>query len=80
VKRTAQPHTSSHLHVVCPFCRFPVDSTTKLTWCGNCFVEFKITRAGNVVFDDQLKTPRFALAKALGRAGGVQIGKRTDAD
>jgi len=29
----------------------------------------------NIVFDDELRTPRFAWAKALAKAGGARFGK-----
>jgi hypothetical protein len=61
-------------HVICPFCEFPTTTFTEMTWCGGCFVEWYRTRSGSVMFDTERKTPRFAFAKALGKAGGVRFG------
>lgn len=64
---------------VCPFCKeFGVENPA-MPWCSNpkCTVEYVIGRgrARTIVFDDQRSTPRFALGRALNRAGGVRIGK-----
>ena len=74
MKRRAHKATDSRLHLVCPFCGFYVDWMTELRWCSGCFVEW-FRDGENYVFDDQRKTPRFALAKALQRSGGASIGK-----
>lgn len=75
MKRRAKVSPQSRLHVVCPFCGVLCDKVTQLTWCAGCYVEYYQSRAGNIVFDDQRKTPRFAVAKAFMRAGGARIGK-----
>jgi len=62
-----------HLHVECPFCGRLCDRTSPMTWCGGCYCEWRLER-GAAVFDQAQRTPRFAWAKALARAGGAQIG------
>lgn len=76
MKKVAESDPGSHLHVVCPFCGFAQTWLTEMKWCGGCYVEFYEDRQGRTVFDDKRKTPRFAFAKALGRAGGCQIGSK----
>lgn len=66
-------------HVRCPFCGHLCDSHTALTWCPGCYVEYYETKNFNVIFDTERKTERFAIAKALMKAGGARIGTR-DAD
>lgn len=69
MKKKAEPHPSSHLHVICPFCGYPVNHHPTITpWCSDCGIEFYINRNLDVVFDDRRKTPRFALAKAVQQA------------
>jgi hypothetical protein len=52
-----------------------------MPWCGTCFVEYDILRSGVRLVPDR-RTPRFAWAKAIGRAGGVQMGvlKKVEGD
>ena len=65
----------------CPFCEARTTVNPTMPWCGNCFVEYyrgkPDPRTGGVrwVFDDKRKTPRFAWAKALGKAGGMRLGE-----
>jgi hypothetical protein len=61
-------------HVRCPFCDFLNAWPTPYAWCGQCYVEYYKARSGDVVFDTLRKTPRFAIAKALGKAGGMKLG------
>ena len=61
------------LHVECPICGFLCDFRTALTWCAGCYTEFKVSPNGNVTFDTELKTERFAFAKALMKSGGAKI-------
>lgn len=73
MKKLAKPHPS-RMHVVCPFCDYPTDAMTSLTWCGNCGVEWYRRRDGQIVFDDKRKTPRLAWGKAVQQSGGVSLG------
>ena len=75
MKRKAERFTRGLARIaVCPFCGHDCDATAALTWCAGCFVEWRQTR-GEIVFDDQLRTPSFAWAKAIARAGGARIGE-----
>lgn len=65
-------------HIRCPFCGFDTTWITEMRWCANCYVEWYRRRDGEIVFDTNRKTPRFAFAKALGKAGGVRFGKMDD--
>ena len=67
------------LQVACPFCGARQSVNTNMPWCPECAVEYFRDRHGTIVFDDARKTPRFALAKALNRAGGVTMGTITPA-
>jgi hypothetical protein len=76
-KKIAERSTNSRLHVICPFCGFEVTWLTEMTWCAGCYVEFMVRHDENglvVTFDDKKRTDRFALAKALAKAGGVRFG------
>ena len=73
VKKKARP-SESRFHVVCPFCEALVDKVTALRWCSGCFNEWYENRNGDIVFDDKRRTPRFAWAKAIQKAGGLGIG------
>jgi hypothetical protein len=77
-RKIAERSTNSRLHVICPFCGYEVTWLTEMTWCANCYVEFTVRRdeEGDLVvtFDDKKRTDRFALAKALAKAGGVRFG------
>lgn len=66
-------------HWECPFCGLP-NAPGALAWCAGCYTEYSVTEAGNVWFDDEKKTPRFALAKALAKAGGMGFGKEIESD
>lgn len=66
-RRQAKKHPSSRFHWVCPFCGDLCDAMTALTWCAGCYTEY--TARG--VFDKNLKTQRFAIAKAVMKAGGT---------
>jgi hypothetical protein len=51
-----------------------------MPWCSGCFVEWyerenPNTYESSYIFDDKRRTERFAWAKAIGRAGGMKIGK-----
>lgn len=72
-KRIAKPHASSQFHVVCPFCGAACDKSAALTWCAGCHVEYRRRRDGVIEFDNQLRTPRFAYAKAVMKAGGLSM-------
>ena len=62
--------------VVCPFCpdRREQALNESMPWCSTCGCEYRITPHG-ATFDQALKTPRYALGKALNLAGGTRIGK-----
>lgn len=61
-------------YVVCPFCpRREQALNPAMPWCSTCGCEYRITERG-ATFDQALKTPRFAMGKALNLAGGVRIG------
>lgn len=67
--------------VECPFCGYRTTENPAMPWCVNCRTEYKRrentrTGADEIVFDDKLKTPRYAFGKALNAAGGIRIGKR----
>ena len=69
---------SAHF-VKCPFCGYSCCTDTVMTWCANCYVEFYRARDGeHIVFDTERKTDRFALAKALAKAGGASFGTIVD--
>lgn len=78
MKKEAKRSSQRRLHVVCPFCSALVDYRTALTWCSSCYVEFKRKDDGKVIFDDKLKTERFALAKAVMKSGGMKIGDSSE--
>lgn len=71
MKKVAE--TLHRMHVECPFCGRLCDRFSALSWCSGCFVEWYRDRKGRYVFDDRRKTPRFAVAKAVNKAGGVKI-------
>jgi hypothetical protein len=74
VKRRAE--MDPPFHMTCPFCGFATTWMSEMRWCGDCFVEWYPTRDGTgYIFDTLRKTPRFALAKAIGKAGGVRFGR-----
>ena len=65
-------------YVVCPFCPDREQALNEaMPWCASCGCEYRITPCG-ATFDQALKTPRFALGKALNLAGGIKIGQRKD--
>ena len=72
------------MHVECPFCGFTVHwglpgSPTPYRWCSGCYTEFTVSESGRtVMFDTELKTPRFAWAKAIAKSGGATIGPTPD--
>lgn len=70
----------SHLLCECPFCGYPCDARSALSWCSGCYTEYTTTRTGTVWFDTERKTERFAIAKAFQKTGGVGIGEVQDAD
>lgn len=59
--------------VRCPFCGRLCDRTSTMTWCVGCYTEWTVTPRGAVVFDTDQRTPRFAWAKAIAKAGGIGI-------
>lgn len=61
--------------MICPFCRYRDTQNPNMPWCVNCRVEYKETRSGAIVYDDKLKTERYALAKAFNAVGGARIGE-----
>jgi len=63
-------------YVVCPFCpgRREQAINEAMPWCSTCGCEYRVTPSG-VTFDQALKTPRYALGKALNLSGGVRLGK-----
>ena len=67
MKKVAQRSPNSRFHVICPFCGYEPTWHTEMTWCAGCYTEFTV-QDGKVVFDDQLKTPRFVWAKVLAKA------------
>lgn len=69
-RRQAHRSPDSRLHWVCPFCGRLCDALTALSWCSGCFVEYSTSG----LFDASKKTPRFALAKAVQKSGGLRIG------
>ncbi len=73
MRKVAERHPDSRLHVICPFCGSAVAWINALTWCGNCYVEFYQDKQGRVVFDDERRTARFAFAKAVNKAGGFRL-------
>ena len=77
MKKTAERSSNSRWHVICPFCGYEPTWFTEMTWCAKCYTEFTVTN-GKVVFDDKLKTPKFAWAKALAKAGGIKMTKAID--
>lgn len=75
MKQVAKRSPNSRWHVICPFCGYEPTRFTEMTWCANCYTEFTV-KNGEVIFDDELKTPRFALAKALAKSGGAKLGNQ----
>ena len=75
MKTVAQRSPNSRFHVICPFCGYEPTWHTEMTWCAGCYTEFTV-KDGQVIFDDQLKTPRFAWAKVLAKAGGAGFGAK----
>jgi hypothetical protein len=63
-------------YVVCPFCTDGREQALNpaMPWCSTCGCEYRITSRG-ATFDQELKTPRFAMGKALNLAGGVRMGR-----
>lgn len=64
----------------CPFCGQRTVDNPAMPWCVGCRVEYRTSedpRTGldRFIFDDQLKTPRYAWGKALNAAGGMRIGR-----
>lgn len=71
-------------YCTCPVCGHPQATNENMPWCSKCGTEYNPTmlvfsngrvRYLYVVFDTELKTPKYAWGKALNRAGGVRIGK-----
>jgi hypothetical protein len=62
-------------YVICPFCPDHREQALNdaMPWCSSCGCEYKITPRG-ATFDQSLKTPRYAMGKALNLAGGIRIG------
>lgn len=62
--------------VVCPFCpdRWYQALNETMPWCGRCGCEYRITDRG-AIFDPSIKTPRYALGKAINLSGGMKLGK-----
>jgi hypothetical protein len=61
----------------CGFCQHRQSCNEIMPWCAGCFNEYELIKKGGawkVESDDQRRTPRFFWAKAIGRAGGAQIG------
>jgi hypothetical protein len=64
----------------CPFCGVQTTQNDTMPWCVACRVEYQPasdcprTGKNRFRFDDRLKTPRYAFAKALNAAGGMKIG------
>lgn len=63
-------------YVVCPYCpdRREQALNEAMPWCATCGYEYRITPCG-ATFDPSLKTPRYAMGKALNLAGGIRIGQ-----
>jgi hypothetical protein len=63
-------------HAICPFCpdRREQAINEAMPWCSRCGCEYRVTARG-ATFDQSLKTPRYALSKALNLSGGMRIGK-----
>lgn len=59
--------------VACPFCQNYQALNKTMPWCSTCGCEYRVTRNG-AVFDQSLKTQRYAWGKALNLAGGIKIG------
>jgi hypothetical protein len=74
MKKAAERSPNSRFHVICPFCGYEPTWHTEMTWCAGCYTEFTV-KSGKVIFDDELRTPRFAWAKALAKTGGARFGK-----
>ncbi len=75
MKKIARRH--SVFHVICPFCETLCESRAYLAWCTGCYCEYYTRKNGDVIFDTNRKTPRFAWAKAICKSGGVQISIRS---
>jgi len=73
MKKEAQRSGERFLYI-CPFCEAYVDVMTYLKWCGQCGCEWYHNRNGDVIFDTNRKTPRFAWGKAVQKSGGIKIG------
>lgn len=75
-KRAKQFACGLAFEVKCPFCGASCDPTSPLSWCAGCYTEWTVKPNGDVVFDTELKTPRFAWAKAIAKAGGMRIASK----
>ncbi len=73
MRKIAERHPDSRLHVICPFCGSAVAWIDAFPWCGTCYVEFYQDKQGRAVFDDKRRTSGFALAKAINKAGGFRL-------
>ena len=68
------------LHIKCPFCDNPCDRSAALAYCSGCYVEYYKDEDGEVIFDTKRKTSKFAIAKALNKAGGLTFGNIKEDD
>ena len=62
--------------VICPFCpdRREQALNEAMPWCATCGCEYRITPCG-ATFDQSLKTPKYAMAKAFNVSGAtIKIG------
>lgn len=77
--KTYKPNGAIGRWADCPFCGLAQDVTNPLSWCAGCFCEYTLASSRqSALFDQEKRTERFGFAKAIGRAGGMHIGARSD--
>lgn len=69
-------------YVVCPFCpdRRRQAINENMPWCATCGCEYRVRdrrQKPGALFDQALKTARYAWGKALNLSGGVKMGAIT---
>lgn len=80
MKKMAKQSPNSSMHVLCPFCGYPCDRTANLKWCGGCYVQWTVSKRGNLWFDTELKREEYIFAIAICKAGGVRFGNIRQAE